>query len=226
MTTLSKPKSVTLADQIYAELKRRMLTCELAPGARLIEKHLCEELGVSRASLREGLNRLMQERLVTLKPNCGFSVTPITLESFANVCEMRRVVESAVAALAAERASEADIAEMRRAAVVDCAFNAENAHIVYCESNRAFHSAIAQSIDNLLLEDTVLAALDKDQQPLYYGIDIETCTNPVEVSNEHNEIVDAIEARLPEEARKLMSDHIGKKEDRIIDALRGMGLSD
>lgn len=59
----------TLSDQIYQELKRRMVTCELAPGSRLIEKALCDELGVSRASLREALNRLAQERLAVLKPN-------------------------------------------------------------------------------------------------------------------------------------------------------------
>lgn len=151
-------------------------------------------------------------------------MAPITLESFRNVCELRRVVESEVAALAAQRARPADVAEMRRAAVVNCAFDAEDAHIVYCRSNRAFHHAIAQSIDNILLEETVLAALDKDQQPLYHGIDLETCTRPEEVTAEHLGIVDAIGAGDAERARRLMSEHIGSKEERILDALRGLGL--
>ncbi len=216
-------KPTALSDQIYTELKHRMLTCTIPPGTRLVEKQLCEELGVSRTSLREALNRLTQEKLVDLRPHCGFRVTPITLESFRNICEMRRVVESQVAALAAERAGPADIAEMRKAAPVPLSFEDEDAHTVYCNCNRAFHHAIAQSIDNLLLEEIVLSALDKDQQPLYYGIDIEVCTNPREVTAEHLAIVDAIEAREAERARNLMFEHIGKKEDRILEALRKKG---
>lgn len=213
-------KPATLSDQIYRELQRRILRCELAPGERLVEKALCEELEISRASLREVLARLAQDKLVTLKPNCGFSVTPITIESFRNVCELRRVVESQVAALAAERATPADIAQMRRAAVVDCAFDDKDAFAVYCESNRAFHQSIAECIDNLLLEDIVLAALDKDQQPIYYGIDISVCTRPLDVTAEHLAIVDAIEARDPARARDLMARHIGQKEDRLLEALK------
>lgn len=219
-------KPTVLSDQIYAELKRRMLCCELPPGERLIESKLCEELGVSRASLREALNRLTQERLVTLKPHCGFRVTPITLESFRNICETRQLVESQVASLAAKRATPSDIAEMRRLAPVNCSLHDENAHIIYCEANRAFHAAIAQSIDNLLLEEIVLSALDKDQQPIYYGIDIEVCTNPEEVSREHLAIVDAIENRDAELAESLMREHIAKKEDRILEALRAKGVQE
>lgn len=218
-------KPATLVDQVYHELQRRILRCELPPGERLVEKALCEELGVSRASLREVLNRLAQDKLVTLKPNCGFSVTPITVEGFRNVCELRRLVESQVAALAAERATPADIAEMRRTAIVDCAFDDEDAFTVYCESNRAFHRSVAECIDNLLLEDIVLSALDKDQQPIYYGIDISVCTSPADVTTEHLAIVDAIEARDAEQARMLMEQHIGKKEDRILEALQAKGVT-
>lgn len=217
-------RPATLTDQIYHELQARILRCQLSPGERLVEKALCVELGVSRASLREVLNRLAQDKLVTLKPNCGFSVTPITIESFRNVCELRRVLEPQVAALAAQRSTVEDIAEMRRHADVDCAFDDEDAFSVYCESNRAFHRSIAESIDNLLLEELVLSALDKDQQPIYYGIDIAVCTSPQDVSAEHHAIVDAIEARDADKAQSLMAQHIGKKEDRILEALKAKAL--
>ena len=99
---------ISLADQIYAELKRRILTCELAPGERLLEKNLCDTLRVSRTSLREALNRLTQEKLVVLKPNCGFSVLSMTREDFRQLCELRQVVESKVAGLAAKTSSKSD----------------------------------------------------------------------------------------------------------------------
>lgn len=213
-------KPAALSDQLYRELKRRILHCELPPGSRLIEKTLCEELEVSRASLREALNRLSGERLVSLKTNCGFSVAPLTEESFHNICELRRVLESQAAALAAERATDQDIDDMRRVATVDMELDDPDGHRIYCEANRAFHASVAASIDNLLLEEAILSALDKDQQPIYYGIDLGMCTSPAEVSTEHLAIVNAIAARDADQARRLMWSHIGMKEDRILEALR------
>jgi len=213
-------RPATLSDQLYRELKRRILHCELPPGSRLIEKSLCEQLQVSRTSLREALNRLSGERLVSLKTNCGFSVAPLTEESFHNICELRRVLESQAAALAATRATPQDIEDIRAAATVICELDDPDGHRIYCEANRAFHAAVAASIDNLLLEEAIVSALDKDQQPIYYGIDLGMCTSPAEVSAEHNAIVDAIAARDEERARQLMWSHIGAKEDRILEALR------
>lgn len=197
-----------------------ILTCELAPGQRLLEKKLCEEFSVSRTSLREAFNRLTQDGLVTLKPNCGFSVTPITQENFKHICELRRVVESQVAGIAAKRATREAVASMRKAAVVACSLGDENAHMVYCDANKAFHRSIVESIDNVLLCDIVVAALDKDHQPLYYGIDLEVCTDPDEVTQEHLAIVDAIAGKKARTAEKLMAEHIGKKEERLLKALQ------
>lgn len=218
-------KPVMLTDQIYQELKHRVLTCHLRPGERLVEKKLCEELGVSRTSLREGMNRLAQEKLLTLKPNCGFMVTPITLDSFRNICELRLVVESQVAALAAERAGPEDIAAIREAASLTAdPRKSSDAYLEYVRTNRHFHQCVAQSIDNILLEEIVLNALDKDHQPLYYGIDLEICTSDTDITEEHCAIAEAIAEHNAEKARQLMADHIGKKEHRIIDALRETGL--
>lgn len=214
-------KPVMLTDQIYDELKHRVLRCALRPGERLVEKALCHELGVSRTSLREAMNRLAQEKLLTLKPNCGFTVTPITIESFRNICELRMVVESQVAALAAERATPEDIAAMRAAAAVSAdPRESSDAYLEYCRSNRDFHQSVAQCINNILLEEIVMSALDKDQQPLFYGIDLELCTSDKDVTVEHMAIVDAIEARDAEKARRLMAAHIGEKANRIVEAIR------
>lgn len=218
-------KPVMLTDQIYQVLKHRVLTCQLRPGERLVEKKLCEELGVSRTSLREGMNRLAQEKLLTLKPNCGFMVTPITLDSFRNICELRLVVESQVAALAAERAGPEDISAIRQAASLTAdPRESSDAYLEYVRTNRHFHQCVAQSIDNILIEEIVLNALDKDHQPLYYGIDLELCTSDTDITQEHCSIAEAIAEHDAEKARLLMADHIGKKEHRILDALRQHGL--
>ena len=208
-------RPTALSEQLYQELKKRVLTCVLKPGHHLVEKHLCEDLGVSRTSLREALNRLAQEKLLTQRPNVGFHVTPITPDRFRNICELRRVLESQVAGLAAGRADAEAIAAMRIAARLDVDPNDPDAYITYVEENFAFHHAVARAAGNPLLEELVVSALEKDQQPIYYGIDLEVCTNPADISAEHLAIVAAIEARDAPEASRLMTAHIGKKEQRI-----------
>jgi len=216
--TASRFHPIVLSSQLHAELKRRILTCELRPGERLVEKNLCESLGVSRASLREALSRLAQERLVTQRPNAGFHVTPITSDSFRNLCELRRTVESQVAALAARRSTADQIELMRGVAGLDVDPADPDAYRVYVDANFAFHSAVARASGNPLLEEIVIGALEKDMQPIYYGIDLEVCTNPGEISREHHGIVDAVERGDADEAHRLMASHIGRKEDRIVNA--------
>ena len=90
-----------LRDRIYAELKRLILSGRVAPGEHLPETKLCQRLKVSRTPLREALNQLGHENLVIFRPNCGFVVAPLSAEDAQRLQELRRIVESKVAALAA-----------------------------------------------------------------------------------------------------------------------------
>jgi GntR family transcriptional regulator, rspAB operon transcriptional repressor len=103
------PRQQALPDQVYATLKHRLLTCELKPGHKLVEADLAAEPGLSRTPLREALNRLGHEGLVVLAAFRGYTVAPLTLRDFHELCEVRRLVEPEVAALAAQRASPRDV---------------------------------------------------------------------------------------------------------------------
>src|SRR2546430_1621519 len=78
-----------LPDHVYAVLKQRILSCALRPGQRLVEQALCGELGVSRTPLREALNRLSHEDLVSFRPHAGYRVAGLPLEGFRNLVELR-----------------------------------------------------------------------------------------------------------------------------------------
>src|SRR5271154_3139325 len=107
-----------LPDHVYAVLKQRILSCALLPTQRLVEKNLCDELGISRTPLREALNRLSHEELVSFQPHAGYRVAAITLEGFRNLIELRSIVEPQAAALAAERAGPGDLAKLRACATL------------------------------------------------------------------------------------------------------------
>src|SRR5450759_1269023 len=82
-------RPAALPDRIYATLKHRILTCAMLPSVRIVEKDLCSEMQVSRTPLREALNRLALEGLVTIAPFRGYAVAPLTIDGFRELCEVR-----------------------------------------------------------------------------------------------------------------------------------------
>jgi DNA-binding GntR family transcriptional regulator len=204
---------VPVTDQIADALRHRILKCELCPGDRLVESALCDELGVSRPSLREAMARLANENLLIHRPNRGYQVAEITLEGFQQRCELRVVVESANARLAAIRASDEQLQTLRLAAEIQVTETAE-----LIEQNRRFHLAVADAAGNPELADITRKVLDKDNQPYFYGIDLHACTSPEAISAEHLQITNAICAGDGAAAELLMTRHIREKEKRIVGA--------
>lgn len=211
-----------MADKLYAILKHRVLTCALAPGARIIEKEICSEFGVSRTPLRESLNRLAHEGLMVLAPFKGYSVAPLSVEVFQQMCELRRLLEPEVAALAAARATPQDIEVLRANAVLDYTPGDPNSYIGYNRANSAFHLALVRSTRNPRLEAVVMGALDLHHRPTYLGLNIGI--DAVTSTKEHFAIIDAIESRDAALARRLAHHHIASGEERIITALRTAGF--
>ncbi len=212
-------RPIKITDQIADVIRQRVLTCDLQPGERLVEKTICEDLSVSRASLREALTRLAHEHILIQVPNKGYRVPELTLDRFKIVCEARRLVEGQVAGLAAQRATPEIVENLRQAApFVPKGDNSDEDAQECIRANRDFHHQVARAAGNEILEKIVVTTLDQDNQPYFYGIDLHSCTNPEEISREHLEIVDAIAAGDPDLAQKRMCDHILVKEERIIHA--------
>ena len=211
-------RSTALPDHVYAVLKQRILSCELPPNERLVEQKLCDELQVSRTPLREALNRLGHEDLITFQPHAGYRVAPITLEGFRNLVELRLLMEPQGAALAAERATPVDIAALRSHATLPYDPNDEGGFVDYCRANARFHLAVVRCARNPLLEHIVMSALDLYQRPTYLRIGRQL--DPKNPSKKHHGIVDAIEAHDPEAARTAMLNHIRGGGDRILAALK------
>lgn len=97
-----------VAAHVYDVIKQRILKCELRPGSPLREQRLGKEHQVSGLPVRLALTRLATEGLAEQVYNRGYFVTPIRLEDLRDSFELRKIVEPAVAKLAAERAGEDD----------------------------------------------------------------------------------------------------------------------
>jgi len=98
---------------VATRLREMILTGELAAGTRLNERVLCESLQVSRTPLREAFRVLAAERLVMLHPNRGASVVALSIQDIRDVVEVMIGLECLPGELAALRASDAQIDEIR-----------------------------------------------------------------------------------------------------------------
>lgn len=220
----SMPVAQGLPDRIYSALKHRILTCSLAPGQRLPEKDLSQDLGVSRTPLREALNRLALEGLVFLTPYRGYAVTTVELEDIRNLSELRLVVESEAAALAANRATDEEIDQMDALARLDYRPGDRATYERYLRSNSAFHQALVRGTHNERMVSVVASILDQTQRPLYLGLDAGLESELA--TAEHYELLAALRARDPDSARRMAAEQIKRAEMRIIAAVSSANVNE
>jgi DNA-binding GntR family transcriptional regulator len=207
-------RPVALTEWVRQELKEQILDCSLAPGVRVIEKDVCAKMGISRTPLREALNQLSQEGLVKLIRHRGYQVAPITLQDLRDLFELRRIVESESAFLAATRRSPEEVAKLRQLAGLPYLPGERKTYKTYLRNNTTFHVAVACCSHNVRLASIVRSLLEQMERPIYLGLDIGI--DSATATGEHLNLVKAIEARDPELARRIMIEQIGNTEHRIL----------
>ena len=106
----------SLTDLAYAHLEELIVTLKLAPGAAVSEAELSERIGIGRTPIREALQRLARENLVTILPRRGIIVTAINVKNQLKLLEVRRELERLIARSAARRATDEERERLRQLA--------------------------------------------------------------------------------------------------------------
>jgi DNA-binding GntR family transcriptional regulator len=106
----------TLTEQAYRQLEEQIVTLRLEPGEFLSEQVLAQDLAIGRTPIREALQRLAREGLVTILPRKGILVSETDPRKQLLVLEVRRELERLLARLGAQRASDAQRARFRQVA--------------------------------------------------------------------------------------------------------------
>lgn len=112
---LRAKRAETPQQLVYNQLRRMILMSKLQPGEWLRQEQLAKLFGVSRTPVREALRMLAQEQLVEFVPNYGVRVVPLSWEEFEELYALRIGLEGLAARLAAERATQEDVASLRNA---------------------------------------------------------------------------------------------------------------
>lgn len=207
-------RRVRLHEEIVIQLAELIRQGQLQPGDRLPpERELADRFGVSRSSVREALRILELHGLVARRPGTGTVIasgTPqglirsLTQLALHDIIELRLIVEPAVAALAAERASPADISRL------EDILREQEAQIQRGETgaaaDAAFHLAIAQATHNralVRLAEALAEILAVSRDPC-----VQTPQRSRLSLQSHRQILGAIKGGSPAAARQAMEDHI------------------
>jgi DNA-binding GntR family transcriptional regulator len=148
--------STSFAKEAYAALKRAITAIDIydhPDEVRLDERRLSQDLGVSRTPIREAMTLLEQEGFVRTRPRRGIYVVKKTKREIVEIITIMAALESMAARLAAERASDAEIAELRRLMDEFRSGNDGERLDEYSDANIAFHQAIIRLGGSRLIED-------------------------------------------------------------------------
>ncbi len=111
LQTVARPK--TLKESALEQLREAITTGSLKPGQRLVERVMCEQLGVSRTVIRECIRHLESEHLVTTIPNAGPTVATLSANDVAEIYSIRGMLEAAAVRSCTEQASDATLSDLQ-----------------------------------------------------------------------------------------------------------------
>jgi len=229
-----------ISDAIAATLERRILEGSLKPGDRLPpERELAVDLGVSRPSLREAIQKLASKGMVTSRQGGGTYVTDALESSFSDpwqdmmgkhpnlredMLEFRRMLEGQAAEWAAERATDADLQRLEQSFnALMAAFESDDAQ-KRSDADIAFHQAIGDAAHNVLIGHLsgALLGLMHDNIRLNLG-ELKTIPSATSLlAGQHAAIFAAIRERKPAEARAAAETHIDFVGETLAQTLRSV----
>lgn len=229
------------SDVAYNFIRKRILSGEFPPGYPLTTEILSTRIGVSRTPVRDALQKLKADGLVSIVDRLGASVRKMDVKEFREMCELRLAVEGHAAGLAALNHSQADLREMKfalesmRALTTGIIQSAEESALLddLVREDVRFHIAIITAAKNDLMKAEILRLHLVNRivflpvgsaggKALAKASKLERDDNRRRVMSSHGEIYEAIARSDAAESKLAMERHI---QDIIDKSLRAMALA-
>jgi DNA-binding GntR family transcriptional regulator len=204
-----EPAFATKSDLAYTRVRSLILSGDLAPGAVLPQAALARRIGISTTPLREALRRLKQEGLVELDAHRDARVRPLAAAEARDLLEMRQTLDPLAASLAAQRRTDADLADISTA-LDGLEALADDPSAAQLESHSRFHAAIHRASHNALLVQTLDGLWIKTDRYRRHGLQTGRSDEERDArATEHQLLFEAVRDRDPEAAAELMRRHVG-----------------
>lgn len=206
-------RSISLAERAYDEVKASIISGAMHSNERYAEAALARTLGISRTPLRDALRRLEQEGFIQTQGLQGFVVVPVTRESIRELYEVRCALESLAAFRATTSIPSADVEAMQRRYVeIGAALDAGDPQPFH-DSEFEFHDLFVQHCGNTLLIQSIQRLRDQLDRVVHLSQRMREHTR--ESYAEHEEILEAMTARDPDELERAVRRHITAVAVRI-----------
>lgn len=214
---LSLPRTV-LHSHVTHRLRQMLVENQIAPGAKLNERALCESLNVSRTPLREAIKTLAAEGLVVLLPNRGAVAVSLSLDDVRHTFEVMAGLEGLSGKLAAERITQTEMMEIQALHFEMMAAFTRRDLSSYYRLNAQIHSAINNAAKNPVLSSTY-EQVNARLQALRFrsNQDDEKWHSAV---LEHTLMIEALQARQPQVLSDLLVRHLEHKRDVVLAQLQ------
>ncbi|WP_407310489.1 GntR family transcriptional regulator [Pseudomonas sp. nanlin1] len=182
-----------LRELAYAQIKQRIISCELRPGDSINEAQLAALLGLGRTPIHQALHRLEVEGMVTIMPRKGVMVTALSLNDVLDMIEVRVSNEQLCIKLAVERAHDSDIKAMRDILDRTPALLASHDVPGLMSLDLQFHLSISAAARNRVLADLLRKLHEK--QARFWFLTLSENHHSERIYQEHLEILHALEQR-------------------------------
>jgi DNA-binding GntR family transcriptional regulator len=203
----SLPASVgNLTENTYTVLRADILACRLRPGQQLKIHEICARLRVSPGAVREALSRLSAEELVVSKAQKGFRVAPVRVDDLEDLTRTRIEIEC----MCLRRAIAVGEIEWETGLVAACHRLTNIASALdsdeWAHAHAQYHLALVQACDSPWL--LRLRALLYAQSERYRRLSLSEARLERDVNAEHRGLVEVALARDPDNACRLLADHL------------------
>jgi len=214
-------QSAPLRSKIIAALRSAIETGLLTPGTRLIEKDLCDQLHVSRTSLREALRELQAEGIFEPMSARGLTINTISREEAENAYRIRSVLEALVVEQFIEKADDAALHDLaRQGDILKQAYRSGVLQTII-ESKRAFYDRICTGADNAIAFDILNRLVLRTSSLRRHSLSRKE--RQVQSIKEIDRLIKAIQSRDIEAARQAALDHVKHSARSALDAVKQSG---
>lgn len=203
------------AAQAYELLRREIVACRIAPGARLTEAEVIERFGIGKASLRIALQRLIAEGFVSSIPRQGYLVAPITRRDVEEVFALRLALEPLAVRAAAGRIDRARLEALERACRMPVDGAVEDQIDRFLQANRDFHMAIAEASGNRRLCRMLSELLDEMSRLVALGFGVHR--QRPNIAEDHERLIAHLAEGDGEAAARVARRHVETFRDQTLD---------
>lgn len=200
--------------QVGSRLRQLIVEGAIAPGAKLNERALAEQLHVSRTPLREAIRMLAAEGLVDLLPNRGAVAAQLSAQDVADTFELVAGLEGQSGELAAERITDRELSEIRALHYEMLAAHTRRDLPTYYRLNATIHQQINAAARNPALTRTYLN-VNARLQALRFRSNLDE-GKWARAVQEHERMIELLSARDGTRLRRLLVTHLEHKRDAVL----------